>query len=155
MKNTKTIITTLLYTSLAIFGLLVNTIVFQEESFISTKLMMPLIILWSIFGAAIVLFTVKGNFKRPLKTFLYISGIAQLGFLGGVILHNFFYAIGEYFSTQPIIRGTAELLHGAFFIFAIILSPIGFLIGTTGSLLKLRAKTASNPTRGPSNTQEK
>ncbi len=75
--------------------------------------------------------------KGKLKFFLMLTGLSAIFPLVGTLLHNFFYALAVKFTNFEIIF---EFLHAAFFILALVIAPILFLVGTIGSIILLPQK---------------
>lgn len=90
---------------------------------------------WGLFfvlGIILVRFTLKSKVKGKLKLFLMLTGIPSIGFLVGVILHNFL-SVLEHITIL-------KYLHVAFFLIAVLLCPIGFIIGAIGSIVLFKKK---------------
>jgi len=81
-----------------------------------------------LLGAILILLTIKKKVKGKLKKFLLLTGVSSSGFFISVLLHNFL--LGA--------------LNAIFFIVAIFICPIGFLVGIVGSLLFINKKRSSN-----------
>lgn len=75
--------------------------------------------------------------KGKLRFFLILTGLSAIFPLVGTLLHNLFYALAIKF---PDFSAIFEFLHGAFFILALIVAPILFLIGAIGSMILLPQK---------------
>jgi len=99
-----------------------------------------LAVIFFIFGAVLIFLTLKLKTEKKLKVFLILTGASAVGFLVGVILHNFFYGLGMVTGHIIILKYVTEALHVAFFIIAILVCPIVFLIGAVGSMLMLIRK---------------
>ena len=87
-----------------------------------------------IYGLLVVYFTKKQKVKGNLGKLLILSGGSALAFPVFAILHNFLYALEIVSQGYLILSRLFGLLHGLSFIIATALAPIGFLIGTFGSL---------------------
>ena len=85
-----------------------------------------------------------GNVKISLKKFIVLTGLAVVGFLVCVILHNLFYAIGESYKHISFLHNMMEVLHAAFFIIAVIICPVVFLIGIIGAIYMVRSQLIWN-----------
>ncbi|MBW2991307.1 hypothetical protein KY348_06425 [Candidatus Woesearchaeota archaeon] len=96
--------------------------------------------LFFIFGAALLFLSWKSKVKGRLKTFLFLTAISAVGFLVSVFLHNFFYALGMIAANITVLRILMEVLHVTFFIIAIPICPIVFLIGAVGGIVKFIKK---------------
>jgi len=78
-----------------------------------------------------------------LKTFWLLAGASTTGAALGSVLHNAFYALATVTGNPPILHGTMEV---AFFVIAVLLCPVAFLVGTVGAIVLLvrrRAATAA------------
>ncbi len=61
-----------------------------------------------------------------------------------MFLHNFFYGLGIIANQIPVLSLMMEILHAAFFIIAIFVCPLGFVIGVIGTtvvFIKKKKKT--------------
>ena len=95
-------------------------------------------LLFSILGIYLIYLTKKSKIKK--KLFLYMTGISAASILPASILHNVFYAFGILAENILVLKYLFEFLHAAFFIFAIPVCPILFLVGVVGSLVKKQLK---------------
>ena len=90
---------------------------------------------FSLLGIALIFLTLKEKVKGKLKKFLILTGASASGFFISVLLHNLIYGLfvavfGADF-WDKIGLGDEPL----FFLLAIIVCPIGFLIGGAGSII--------------------
>jgi hypothetical protein len=79
--------------------------------------------------------TVKSKIKGKHRKLLILTGVSATGFLVGVILHNLLYALAIITGHIIILKYIFEFFHVAFFILAVVVCPLGFLIGATGSAI--------------------
>jgi len=77
----------------------------------------------------------KKKLKLSMKKFLLLTGVSAVGFLVFSILHNLFYALEIVAKRFFLLSSLFSLLHGAFFIIAVLACPLGFLVGMTGSVV--------------------
>jgi len=109
-----------------------------------------------LLGVALIILTVKEKVGGMFKKLLLLTGASAAGFLLFILLHNAIYALFIYFFGAEFWNGGDEPF---FFIMAIFVCPIGFLVGAVGSIVlaikKLRQqnKTAGAATLGGSNPQ--
>jgi hypothetical protein len=61
--------------------------------------------------------------------------VSLAGFLVAAVLHNLLYGLGELAKGVPAVETVAEALHVAFFLIAVLLCPVGVVIGGVGSLI--------------------
>jgi len=71
-------------------------------------------------GLTLIILTIRKKVQGLLKKFLLLTGACAVGFLVFVILHNAVY--GLFGVEEPF-----------FFILAVIICPLGFLVGSVGS----------------------
>ena len=94
-----------------------------------------LAIVFFLLGVALIFLTLKEKVEKKLKVFLILTGASSTGFLLSVVLHNFIYGLfivlfGQDFWTRI---GLAD--EPVFFIIAIFICPIVFLVGAIGSIV--------------------
>ena len=88
-----------------------------------------------LLGAVLLFLTVKGKVGGIFKKFLLLTGASAVGFFISVFLHNAFYALAIMTSHVAALSHTMEVFHVVFFIVAIFICPIGFLVGVIGSIV--------------------
>ena len=103
------------------------------------RMLFPFMAIFSIafflLGLALVFLTSKKKVEGRLKKFLILTGVSSAGFLVSVLLHNFLYGAAVVTSHITALTHLMEFLHAAFFIMAIFICPLGFLIGVVGSVV--------------------
>ena len=102
---------------------------------------MPLII-FGVFlllvGGALVYFTIKKKVTGKLKKFQLLAGASALGIPVFAILHNVAYMLGiMWFGESAWGNGDEPV----FFILAVIVCPIGLLVGGIGTLILRRQRS--------------
>jgi hypothetical protein len=90
-----------------------------------------------LLGLALISLTIKGKIKGKLKKILILTGLSATGFFVSIFLHNAFYALSTITSRIIGLNYLIEALSTAFFITAIFICPLGFLVGLVGSLILL------------------
>jgi hypothetical protein len=93
-----------------------------------------------ILGVVLIVMARKSKLDKKLKIFLIIMGASAIGPLVGSILHNVFYAFGILSENIVVLRYLFEFLHVAFFLIALLVCPLGFIVGVVGSLVMVRRK---------------
>ncbi len=88
-----------------------------------------------LLGVALIFLTLKQKVSGKLKFFLILTGASSAGFFVSEILHNVIYGLFiHWFGADFWVRiGVND--EPLFFIMAIFLCPIGFLIGIIGSVV--------------------
>lgn len=109
----------------------------------SLLFLLPLVTFF-LLGALLIFFTIKEKTKGKLKKFLLLTGVSAAGFFISVLLHNFLYGLAKIAEHLVLLFHLLEALQVIFFIIAIFVCPIGFLIGMAGSLLFFNKKRGSN-----------
>ena len=102
-----------------------------------------LIISGSIFlllGVALIVLTVREKVEGKLKAFFLLTGASAAGFFVSFLLHNAVYALFIHFFGEGFWNGGDEPF---FFIMAVFVCPLGFLVGAIGSIV-LRVRSSSS-----------
>ena len=108
-------------------------------------LAMPYIIFpaWAIFaglGVTLLVLTVKTKVAGTLKKFLLLTGASAVGLPVFAVLHNAIYALLIYWFGEDFWGTSGD--EPVFFILAVIVCPIGFLVGAIGTIvLAIKSKT--------------
>ncbi|MFC1950666.1 hypothetical protein ACFLWD_03270, partial [Chloroflexota bacterium] len=85
-----------------------------------------------LLGVALIFLTVKEKVEGMLKKFQLLTGASAVGIFASILLHNAVYALCIHFFGTDFWNGGDESF---FFIMAVIVCPIGFLVGTVGSIV--------------------
>jgi hypothetical protein len=101
----------------------------------------PFFQLAAIFG---LIFTILGFYfvyivkksKKKKKLFLLLTGSSAALILPSVILHNMFYAFAILAENIILLKYLFEFLHGMFFIIALIIAPLCFMVSMIVILAK-------------------
>lgn len=104
------------------------------------KIFLVPIALFAVANAVLVWFAWQSSVKGRRRFFLLLTGISGVGFFVGVVLHNVFYAFSTLATNVIVIKYFFDMLHVGSFLIAIIICPIGFLIGASGSMWHLIKK---------------
>lgn len=137
MKN-KTQLKGILYVMAITFFLMIGFFLVPEEFSLKRGMFNLVAVLGLLFLTLGIIITILSRKKKgELKAFLLLTGLSAIMPLLGTILHNFFYALAIVF---PGLAPLFEFLHGAFFIIALLVAPIIFIIGIIGSLVCMRKK---------------
>jgi len=121
--------------------------VFRDLFMGSLLFLLPFAVFF-LLGAALIFFTVKEKVGGMPKKFLLLTGASAVGFLLFIILHNAVYALFIHFFGAEFWNGGDEPF---FFIMAIIVCPLAFLVGAVGSIvlaikkLRMVKKLPSSP----------
>jgi len=104
---------------------------------------------FTLLGAALIFFTVKERVEGTLKKFLLLTGASAAGVPLFSLLHNAVYALFIHFFGAEFWNGGDEPV---FFIIAIFVCPLGFLVGAVGSIV-LAIKKSRMAKKSPSSPQ--
>jgi hypothetical protein len=88
--------------------------------------------LFFLLGVALLVFSLRGSVSGGLKKFFILTGASAAGVLVSIVLHNLIYALFEYFGGADFWSGGDEFF---FFIMAVIVCPLGFLVGVVGTIV--------------------
>ncbi|MGD9117549.1 MAG: hypothetical protein PVJ08_02295 [Dehalococcoidia bacterium] len=96
--------------------------------------------LFFLLGIALIIFSLRGSARGGLKKFFLLTGASAAGILVSIALHNLVYGLFEHFAGADFWNGGDEFF---FFTLAVIVCPLGFLVGLVGTIVlgvkKLRA----------------
>lgn len=92
-------------------------------------------ILFFVLGLAYVWITLKCKFKGLRKKYMLLTGSSAAGFVAFVILHNLFYALEHISSCASVLQFIFRFLEVGFFFIALLVCPIGFIIGMVSILV--------------------
>ena len=126
----------IVWTLVGIFIVLASYIAIPFQHSIK-RAIFPLMAVYAItfFLLGIILIFLARKLKGKLKKFLILTGASTAGFLASVLLHNFLYALGVITGHIIILKYVFEILHVAFFIIAVFVCPIVFLVCAIGSII--------------------
>jgi hypothetical protein len=100
-----------------------------------------------LLGLALLILAVRWKERAWLRTFWILAGASTAGFALGSVLHNVFYALAIITDEWPVLSGAMEVLEVAFFVIAVLLCPVAFLVGTVGAIvLIVRGRTPATTT---------
>jgi hypothetical protein len=121
---------------LVLFTILVALMMFfPDNGIIRGPSMFVLWILLAVAGLGLVIFTYRLKAAGKVRVFLLVSGFSSVGFLVGVVLHNLLYALAMLAENLMVIHTILNVLEAAAFMAAVILCPIGLLVGIIGTLI--------------------
>ena len=101
-------------------------------------------IIFFLLGIAIIFFTIREKIDRILKKFLILTGASAIGIPIGVILHNLFYGLFIVWFGADFWERTGLGDEPFFFILALIVCPIAFIVGVIGSIVLFIKKKKKN-----------
>ena len=99
-----------------------------------------LAIIFFVLGVILIIQTLKKRVRGALKWFLIITGISSAAVFPCVILHNLVYGLFIYWFGEGFWERIGLGDEPFFFITALIICPIAFLIGSIGSVVLLIKK---------------
>ena len=88
-------------------------------------------------GGALVYLAVKEQGEATLKKFLILTGACAAGIPISAVLHNAVYGVFIHFFGAGFWERTGVGDEPVFFVLAIVVAPLGFLVGTVGSIVHL------------------
>ena len=96
---------------------------------------------FSLLGGALIVLTLRERVGGTLKKFFLLTGASAAGVLVSILLHAAIYALFSHFFGSDFWNGGDELF---FFTMAVVVCPLGFLVGVVGSIV-LGIKGAVSP----------
>jgi hypothetical protein len=130
-------LTIVFWALVAAFLALVLIILLPDVLDFSWPLFLPLLALCFLLGLALLVLAVRWKQRTLLRTFWILVGASTAGAALGSVLHNAFFALATVTSERPVLNGAMEVLEVAFFVFATLLCPLAFLVGTVGAIVLL------------------
>ena len=100
----------------------------------SELFLVPLAV-FCLLGLALTILVFKAKESGRKNLFFLLTGFSSFGFFIFVFLHNAFYALAEISKNIVALNYLLEALEVIFFITAVIICPIVFLIGSIGAIV--------------------
>lgn len=92
-------------------------------------------VIFFLLGVALIFLTIKEKIRGMPQKFLLLTGASAAGFLVFAFLHNAFYGLFIHFFGTDFWDRIGLGDEPFFFIMAIFVCPIGFLVGAVGSIV--------------------
>jgi len=93
-----------------------------------------------ILGSILIGLTLVQKVEGKLKKFLILTGASAAGFFVFALLHNIFYGLEQVTGHITILSYLMKALEVIFFLIAIFVCPISFLIGVIGTIVMFNKK---------------
>ena len=106
-----------------------------SDLFRGSLLFLSPLTIFSLLGGLLLSYSIKLKERGIHRKFLLLTGASALGFFVFVFLHNAFYALAVVSENIIVLKYFFEFLHAMFFIVAVIVCPLGFLVGAIGSIV--------------------
>jgi hypothetical protein len=107
-------------------------------------------VVFFVLGVVLIFFTVKEKVGGLRKKFLILTGASSVGIIVSVLLHNAIYGLFIHFFGADFWYRVGLGDEPVFFIMAIFVCPIAFLVGAVGSIVlaikRLRAAKQTKAT---------
>ena len=88
-----------------------------------------------LLGGALIFVTIRGKVGGLIKKFLILTGASSAGILISVLLHNALYGLFISWFGADFWERTGVGDEPVFFFIALLVCPIGFLVGIVGSII--------------------
>lgn len=118
----------------AAFAALFLTVLFPDVVALFRPVFLFLLALCFLLGLALLILAVRWKERTLLRTFWILAGASTAGFGLGSVLHNAFYALATVTDKWPVLSGAMGVLEVTFFVIAVLLCPLAFLVGTVGAI---------------------
>jgi len=120
----------------AAFAVLILTVLLPDVlALFFRPMFLGLTALCFLLGLALLILALRWKARTLLRTFWILAGASTAGFALGAVLHNAFYALAELTDKWPVVSGAMGVLDAAFFLIAVLLCPLAFLVGTVGAIV--------------------
>jgi hypothetical protein len=133
----KSLVPVIFWALLGVFTLIVSTVfipLMRER--LRGLLYLVMLVTFFLLGLALLFTTVKVKTKGRLRQFLLLTGGSTVGFFVSVLLHNFIYGLFIYLFGAGFWDRIGLKDEPFFFFIALLVCPIGFLIGAVGSIVE-------------------
>ena len=124
------------------FVALILTVLFPDVLDFFRPVFLSLTAICFLLGLALLILALRWQERTLLRTFWILAGASTAGAALGSVLHNAFYALATVTEPWPVLSGAMNVLEVAFFLIAVLLCPVAFLVGTVGAIvLIVRGRT--------------
>jgi hypothetical protein len=96
-------------------------------------------------GVTLLVLAVRAKLKKMPKAFLLLTGASAVGLPLSAVLHNAVYALFIYFFGEGFWNGIGD--EPVFFMLAVFVCPLAFLVGAIGSIVLKFWKVKKAPSR--------
>jgi hypothetical protein len=96
-------------------------------------------------GVVLLILAVRWRERGLLRTFWILAGASTIGLALGAVLHNLFYALGTVTEQWRVLHGIVETLGAVAFVISVPISPLGFLVGVAGAIVRLVQRSREMP----------
>lgn len=103
-------------------------------------------VIFFLLGLTLLVLVIRIKPKTTLAKFLLLTGISSTGVFVGIFLHNMIYGLFIYLFGQNFWDRIGTGDEPVFFLIALILCPLGFLVGVVGSMIVLAKQRKLNKT---------
>jgi len=106
-----------------------------RDLLLGSELFLAPIAVFFLLGVALIFFTVREKVRGIHKKFLLLTGASAVGFFVSILLHNAIYGLFIYWFGTDFWDRIGMGDEPFFFLVAIIICPIGFLVGVVSSIV--------------------
>jgi len=127
----------LFWAQIAVFVIILGTMLLPFLRTFVRFAFLPLMSVCFIVGLVSLILSVRTKPTDALKRFLTLTGASSTGFVVSSVLHNVFYGLATLTGDRSIVRYTMKGLEVTFFIIAVFVCPVCFIVGTVGVIVIL------------------
>jgi hypothetical protein len=91
--------------------------------------------LFLLLSLTLLILAIRAELDKTLKRYLILTGASAAGILVSIVLHNLAYGVFSHFFGEDFWQRTGLEDEPFFFLMAIIVCPIAYLVGTVGSIV--------------------
>ena len=136
-RKTRRWLVSLFWAQVAAFATLLSSMLVPFLRALVRPAFLPLMGVSSILGLALSVLSIRTKPPQMLRRFLILTGTSSAGFAISGVLHNAFYGLAELASGWPVLKQAAGGLEVVFFVVAIFVCPVCFIVGVLGSITVL------------------
>jgi len=142
MKSLKQSITVIFWALVGTFIVILGEFFIPAfgDLFRGSKLFLLPLAIFSLLGLVLLILVLKEKATRKIEKFLILTGASAAGFFIFVLLHNFVYGLFIHLFGESFWGRIGVGDEPFFFFLAVIVCPVGFLIGAIGSIVLLIKK---------------
>ena len=146
-RKTRRWLVSLFWAQVAAFVTLLSSMLVPFLRALVRPAFLPLMGVYFIIGLALFFLSIRTKPPKVLRRFLILTGASSAGFAISAVLHNVFYGLAELAGNWPVLKHAAGGLEVVFFIIAIFVCPVCFIVGVSGAIVVLLRSGQSGNTQ--------
>ena len=136
-RKTRRWVISLFWVQVAAFVTLLSSMLVPFFRALVRPAFLPLMGVYFILGLALLVLSIRTRPPKALRRFLILTGASSAGFAVFSVLHNAFYGLAELAGEWPVVKHAAGGLEVVFFIIAVFVCPMSYIVGVLGCIVVL------------------